>query len=329
MRILVIGGGFIGQEHLNQYMKMPDVEITGLVDSKPEASEVAKRYHTNFFSSVEDLSEDDFDVVDIDVPTIYHKDYAFWAARLGKDIICEKPLARGVKDAISIIEETKRNHVGLFVGQVLRYYPEYIKAKKLVDSGYIGTPCTATTWRGGKFPRGEKDWYRDRDKSGGTVFDLVIHDFDFLKWTMGDIDEVFCRRSDRNIESVEYSETIIKFKSGAIADAHGFWSHGNFRTKFEISGTEGLLINDSTKSPLFYSTSPFNLQEITSGDHLPDFFQKYDPMYAELRDFLNSIKRKKEASVTEMDALEAVKIASAAEMSAKTGKPVRLEEVFE
>jgi predicted dehydrogenase len=329
MRILVIGGGYIGQEHLTQYRKMPDVEIAGLVDSKLEVSEVAKRYHTEFFHSVEYLNEDDFDVVDIDVPTIYHKDYSFWAASLGKDIICEKPLARGVKDAVSIIEESRKHHVRLFVGQVLRYYPEYIKAKKLVDSGYIGTPCTASTWRGGTFPRGEKDWYRDRNKSGGTVFDLVIHDFDFLTWTLGPVDEVFCRRSDQNNESAEYSVTILKFKSGAIADAHGFWSHGNFRTKFEISGTEGLLMNDSTKNPLLYSTSSYNLQESTSEDQLPDFFLKYDPMYAELRDFVDSIERKKESSVTEMDALQAVKIASAAEISAKTGNPVRVEEVLE
>ena len=161
------------------------------------------------------------------------------------------------------------------------------------------------------------------------MFDLVIHDFDFLTWTLGPVDEVFCRRSDQNNESAEYSVTILKFKSGAIADAHGFWSHGNFRTKFEISGTEGLLMNDSTKNPLLYSTSSYNLQESTSEDQLPDFFLKYDPMYAELRDFVDSIERKKESSVTEMDALQAVKIASAAEISAKTGNPVRVEEVLE
>lgn len=329
MKILVIGGGGMGQVHLRQYEKMPDVEIAGIVDLRTDAPEVAKKFHTNSYRSIKDVNADDFDVVDIDVPTVFHKEYAFWAAELGKDIICEKPLARSVKDARSIIEKTKENHVRLFVGQVLRYYPEYIKAKELIDSGYIGTPCTASTWRGGVYPTGEQNWYQNRTNSGGTVFDMVIHDFDFLRWTLGPIDEVFCRQSNQDVGRIDYSVTTLKFKSGAIADSHGFWSHGNFRTKLEISGTEGLIVNDSTKNQLLYSTSSFNLKEKTDEEDYPDFVLKYDPVYAELRDFVDSINEKRESKVTYLDALEAVKIASAAERSANTGFPVKLEEVSE
>lgn len=329
MRVLVIGGGGIGQVHLTQYAKMSDVEIVGLVDIRPDAHEIAKKYHTTSFRSINDVNIDDFDTVDIDVPTVFHKEYAFWASNIGKDIICEKPLARDVKDASSIIEKCKENHVRLFVGQVLRYYPEYIKVKQLIDSGNIGKPCNATTWRGGVSPTGEQNWYRNRNASGGTVFDMVIHDFDFLRWTLGPIDEVFCRQSKQNDGNVDYSVTNLKFKSGAIADAHGFWGHGQFRTKLEIAGTEGILVNDSTKNQLLYSTSPYNIPENPDGDQYPDFFLEYDPMYAELRNFVDSIKEKKKSNVTEMDALEAVKIASAAEKSAKTGTSVSLEEVLE
>lgn len=329
MKVLVIGGGYIGQVHLDQYKRMPGIEIAGLVDSRPEASQVARKYNINFYHSVEEVKAGDFDVVDIDVPTVFHKEYAFWACNLGKHIICEKPLARDVKDAASIVDKCKENNVRLFVGLVLRYYPEYIKAKKIVESGAIGTPCTASTWRGGSYPNGQQDWYADRGKSGGTVFDLAIHDFDFLRWTLGPVEQVFCRQTSQKIGRIDYSVTVLKFKSGAISDTHGFWSHGNFRTKFEIAGTEGLIVNDSTKNQTLYATSAYTLTEDENDNSYPDFIWKYDPMYKELEDFIESIEKKKQASVTELDALEAVKISSAAEQSAKTGNPVFLEEVLE
>ena len=80
-------------------------------------------------------------------------------------------------------------------GHVLRYFPEYAAAKRLVDAGGVGTPAAIRTARMAGLPDlgGRPNWYADPAQSGGVVLDMILHDFDWLRWTFGPVSRVFAK----------------------------------------------------------------------------------------------------------------------------------------
>src|SRR3712207_6511620 len=105
MRVGVVGAGFIGAIHLRAYANMPEVEVVGVCDARPEiAATGAALVGARTYSSYEDLVvAEDVEVVDVCLPTAYHRDLALRASRAGKHVILEKPIARTLEDRKSVV----------------------------------------------------------------------------------------------------------------------------------------------------------------------------------------------------------------------------------
>jgi len=183
----VIGCGGMGRSHAGYFAALPDVEVVACADPNAEAAQrLAARHNAQAYADAQQLLDDArVQIVAICTPTPFHADLIAASARRGKHIFCEKPVARTLADARRAIEAAGSAGVRLMVGHVLRFFPEYAEAKRLLDEGIVGRPAVARTTRNSGHPRTAGDWFADPDMSGGVLVDMVIHDFDFLRWCAG------------------------------------------------------------------------------------------------------------------------------------------------
>lgn len=268
-------------------------------------------------ATADDLIEKS-DAVDICVPTHLHLELASKCLNAGKPTLCEKPLARTVADCAKLVELSERTGVPLMPAQVVRYFPEFKKAHEVITSGGIGDPSVARTRRGGAFPGGAGGWFGDVELSGGAILDVAIHDFDWLRWTLGEVKRVYANCvAISGAKNMDYALTTMTFDSGALAHVEATWADpAGFRVTFEVAGSAGFIEHDTRLYPcLRTSTANGSVTEspVVQGD---------DPYYCEIRGFLDALDAGGPMPVTAIDGLKAVAICEAALESAKTGKPV-------
>jgi UDP-N-acetylglucosamine 3-dehydrogenase len=323
LRVGVVGAGFIGAIHLGAYANMPEVEVVGVADALPEiAATGAAVVGARTYSSYEELvSAEEVDVVDVCLPTAYHRELALKAASAGKHVILEKPIARSLEDAEEIIEAFDGSGGRLFVGHVVRFFPEYVRIKEMVDAGEFGTIGVARTSRRSPFLTGWNDWYADWRMSGGVLLDLVIHDFDFLRWALGEVERVYARGVlGREYNRLDYALVTLRFEGGAIAHVEGQWGYpGPFNYSIEVAGSRAMVTVDSTES------APVQLFGGATGPgESPDVIVGKSPFQAELEHFIRCAATGEEPVVNGRDAYEALRIGHAAIESVKTGRPVAL-----
>src|SRR5215204_2603607 len=286
MRVGLVGAGFMGGVHLNAYAAIPEVEVVGVADARTEAAVAgAKMVGARPYASFEELvAAEDVELVDVCLPTAFHRDLALLAAGEGKHVILEKPIARTMEDAREILEAFSDDGPRLFVGHVVRFFPEYVRIKEKIDAGDLGTIGVVRTSRRSPFLLGWNDWYADWRVSGGVLLDLVIHDFDFLRWALGE----------------------------------GHWGYpGPFNYSIEVAGSDALLAVDSTEptSLQLISGAP---------EEVPDLAWGKSPYEKELEHFIHCIATGEEPIVQAHDACEALRIGLAATDSVLTGEPVTL-----
>lgn len=334
LRVALVGAGGMAGVHANCYAAIENAQLVGVMDIRPEAAEALAGRHgaTPYTDFGKMLSETRPDVVDVCCPTPWHVDYVCDAARrageLGiKGISTEKPMARTLEECQRMTEACEQAGIPLFVAQVVRFFPEFLLAKQQVEAGAVGKPAAIRTRRGGPMPRAWNDWYAKFELSGGLILDLIIHDFDWLRWTFGEVERVYARGlTDAKLPAFDYALVTLRFKSGAIAHVEGTWNDpGGFKVKLEIAGDAGLLeynFNQPTGIPL--STALLEANETRAGVALPESPTGNDPYQLELAHFLDCLEKGATPSITPKDGTEAVRIALAAIESARTGSVVTL-----
>ena len=324
-RIGIVGAGGMAGVHASRWKQLP-VELVGFFDPIHELAEGhAATFGGRAMDSLDELLAN-VDIVDVCTPTFAHKEPVIAAAAAGKHVVCEKPLARHLDDAEAMVAACEDAGVRLFVAHVVRFFPEFVQAKALADSGKLGKLGVLRTVRGGDFPR-PTTWFGELDKSGGVILDLAIHDIDYLRWVCGDVTRVFARGlSYSGIKATDHALITLRFENGAIGHIEGGWAYpgGSFRTFLEIAGDDGLLSVDSMNTTPLEVT--FKQEAIASGGNvtIPGGFidAADDPYRLELAHFLQCVDSGEEFRVQPEDGVAAMRIALAAMESVRTGKPV-------
>jgi UDP-N-acetylglucosamine 3-dehydrogenase len=322
MRVGLVGAGFMGGVHLNAYAGIPEVEVVGVADARIESAEAgAAIVGARPYASYDELvAAEDVEVVDVCLPTAFHRDLAVRAAGEGRHVILEKPIARTIEDAQEILDAFSGEGPRLFVGHVVRFFPEYVGIKARIEGGDLGTVGVVRTSRRSPFLLGWNDWYADWRVSGGVLLDLVIHDFDFLRWSLGEVERVYARGVlGHEYNRLDYALTTLRFESGAIAHVEGHWGYpGPFNYSIEVAGSRALLTANNTE--------PDSLELIggTASGEIPDLATGDSPYQTELEHFIRCISTGEEPVVEARDAYEALRISLAATESVLTGEPVTL-----
>lgn len=317
----LVGAGFMGSTHLAAYATLDDVEVVGVADPNEEAAAAAAspagaRPYPSYEAMV---AAEEVDIVDACLPTALHRELALRVAEDGKHLFLEKPIARKLEEAREILFAFDAGGGRLFVGHVVRFFPEYARIKAMVEAGDLGRVGVVRTSRRSPFLRGWRDWYADRRQSGGVLVDLVIHDFDFLRWCFGEVERVYARGvAGREYNRLDYALTTLRFGGGQISHVEGHWGYPSpFEYAIEVAGSKGLLAVNSTEAPTLRL-----LQDPGIAGEPPTTAVGESPYRAELEHFVRCVQTGEKPIVDGHDAYQALRISLAAAESARTGEPV-------
>ena len=322
VRVGVIGAGFAGTTHARSLHDLPGACVVAvaaetIAEAAPLANELDARVAPDALAL---CADDDIDLVVVASPTDLHSVHTIAAARAGKDVFCEKPLARTLAQAEAMLETCAKAGVALAVGHVVRHFPEYARARELLRAGAIGRPVLATLTRG-SFPVGAATpWYRDPVRSGGVVLDLMLHDLDTLRWWFGEPTRVYARAVGLDERGADYALATLRFDDGLIAHLEASWSeHAGFRTSFELCGDGGMLAHDSRgEMPLRVQSSagPASLAV------MPLVTAHESPYRLQLRDLLARLASGEAPLVDGVEAFRSLSLALSAVASVQRGAAV-------
>jgi len=290
LRVGVIGTGFAGSTHARACRGVPGVELRAIAAATTaEAAPLARELGVRVAPGAAALcASEDLDLIVVASPTYLHAGHVIAAAEAGKHVFCEKPIARTRDDAEAMVRACAAAGVRLAIGHVVRFFPEYRRAKELIDSGALGRIALARLSRGTLSVGSARAWYLDAAKSGGVVLDLMLHDLDVLRWWFGEPAHLYGRRIGDG-GALDYALATVRYDDRPIVQLEASWAeHGGFRTAFEVRGDRGMLEHDSR------AASPLVVQS-TSGEAagavIPTPTLRETPYRRQLRDLAERLAR--------------------------------------
>jgi predicted dehydrogenase len=327
----LVGLGFMGKTHLETYQKIGNCQVKAICTrNKVANNQIPSDYKGSFVTDYEDLLKNpDIDIIDICLPTYLHEEYLLKAANAGKHIICEKPLTLTLESANRIVDAVTRNNVRLFVAHVLRFWPEYQLMKSYSETDKLKDIEIVHASRLGQAPAWSS-WFQDPDKSGGALFDLHIHDIDFVYYLLGQVDTVYAVGTKNKDGAWDHVMTTLTFKnkSKAFVEASqrmpiGFPFSFSLRAQavqgtvdFTVAAGENIEnIHDSDHQFTYYSNQKKASIEI----------EKADAFQNELAYFVKCLEMDQENTVIPLDdVLYTLKLLKAIELSLETRQEVRV-----
>jgi predicted dehydrogenase len=323
LRVGVAGPGVMGGHHVTVWRRL-GMDVCAFSPSDAGREAVRAAHGITVHGELAALL-DAVDVVDVCVPTHVHREVVEAAARAGRHVICEKPLALTVDDAEAMRDACRAAGVQLHVAHVVRYFPEYAAARRAVESGGVGRPAVVRLRRVTSMPA-RAGWYGDPARSGGVAFDLMIHDIDYARWVAGDVVRVYARVGAAPGGGAPMrAYALLTHAGAALSHIEGTWGLPGtaFSTSFEIAGSGGLLSHDAA------STGPIRI-DLAGADGDAGYLPPVgagddDPYQVELAEMAAALAGGPPPRVTVDDAIQAVRVAAAVVESARSGRPVELE----
>ena len=187
----ILGLGFIGKVHYKAFKNSEiadgPLRLEACFDINEENFEGidCNRKYTDLDEFFE-KEKDRIDFVDICLPTFMHKDISQKAMEHGFHVLCEKPMALKLEDCNDMIDSCAKYNKKLMIAQVLRFDGEFNVIKDYIDNNTLGNVKNVhyTTYRTG-LPDGEANWFKKKELSGGTIFDVHVHDTDLILYYFG------------------------------------------------------------------------------------------------------------------------------------------------
>ncbi len=236
LKIGLVGVGGISHSHIDAWEKMEDAQLIAMCDIRPERMEKFPEKH-RYTDFDEMLANEEFDIVDICLPTYLHADFAVKAMEKGINVITEKPISLKEEDIDRVYKTAEKNNVKFMVAQVLRFWPEYELLKEIYETKKYGKLLSGTMTRLGCYPRWSWDgWMMDEKRSGLVPFDLHIHDLDFMVYAFGMPKVAHQYRSklpDQDFISISYDFGDFQINSEASWYATSYPFTAEFRFQFE------------------------------------------------------------------------------------------------
>ncbi|MBL59305.1 MAG: oxidoreductase [Verrucomicrobiales bacterium] len=339
INIGIVGLGFMAAMHIRAYRQIDGANIAAICDLDPERLKgdftkisgnidtddpikldmsVVKPYQD--FNDL--LADDSIDAIDICTPTRTHLRMTKPALASGKHIICEKPLARTIADAEEIATAAK-NAKGLFmVAMCLRFWPEWTWLKEAADSMRYGKLQAAHFQRIAEPPAWGQAIYFDGATSGGALFDLHVHDTDFVQHVFGRPKSVYSTGFSKVSGAVDHVLTQYEVENGAKVSAEGSWAmtpgwgfNMSYRAIFEKATAD---------YDIGRSDEPLRLFEAGKEKQIIEC-EGTDGYAGELAHFIDSIRSGQTPSVSAAEGLCTVEICAAEERSVQSGQSVKLD----
>jgi len=368
LRIGLIGCGFMGRTHSNAYNRVknffPDLQYQPILKavcsrSKDKVEAFADQWGYESFETDWKalIARDDIDAIDICTPNNMHAEIAIAGAKAGKMILCEKPLARTLEEAQSMVDAISEANVKNTVWYNYRRLPAVTLAKNIIDSGKLGKIFHYRSnflqdWTINEdLPQGGRAFWRmDADAAGsGVTGDLLAHCIDAAMWLNGGITDVSAMTETFVKQRIH--EDTGKLQEVKIDDACIFHCHfengslGLFESSryarghkalftLEINGEKGSIrwdLHDLNRLEYFDNSDDSTVRgwrsiHVTDGDQpymdkwwVPGLSIGYEHSFVhQAADFLKSLESGENCAPTFKDALETQKVCEAVINSASS-----------
>ncbi len=331
VNICVIGSGRAGMIHARNFARsITGANLTAMVDPVETAVKAAcqeldiKKYYLDY---QEALADDSINGVVVVTPTVYHKQIVQAAARAGKHILCEKPMALDENECREMIDTVEECGVKLQLAFMRRFDESFMHAKERIDGGEIGEVVAVKSVTHG--PSIPKEWMYDIKKSNGPLAEVSSHDIDALHWFSNSyIKEVYAiagnyRCPDARAKYPDFYDNVLmncRFHSGAqglVDGAQGVFY--GYDSRVEILGSKGIIHigKNNNYNVLSCSSEGIRTPFVKSWQNL--FIDAYK---GEDQHFVDCILHDLPPRVTGRDGLECVKVVNAGNRSIIEKRPV-------
>jgi inositol 2-dehydrogenase len=330
----VIGLGRMGRVYaLHTARQIEGAVLVAIADPNPEALHElsAKLPGVQTYTDFCDLiANPQVHAVLIASPTHTHREIAIEAARAGKAIFCEKPIALTLAATDEVIAEVERAGVLFQVGFMRRFDRGYTAAKQRIDAGEIGTPVTIRSI--GRDPFRTSLEFANPAVSGGLIVDMAIHDFDCIRWLMADdIRRVYAESASlvypelQDVGDFDNAMIVARFERGGLGNVEvSRTAVYGYDIRCEIIGTQGTIeIGYLRETPITVMT-----RAGVTHDVVPHFPQRFGPAYtAQIEHFVDCLLHDRPPAVSPADARAALQACLAATLSQREGRVVEVSDV--
>jgi predicted dehydrogenase len=342
VRIGIVGSRFIANVHAQAIRQTPGAELVAASSPNPDHIwEFHRRWEVpHVFGDYKDMLESGLvDAITVGCPNDLHAQVTIDAAKAGKHVLVDKPLAITLSECDRMIEACKAAGVTLMYGENFCFAPKYVRAKQLADEGALGEvyyvrqiECHAGPYA---------DWFWDISRTGGGVLmDMGCHSIEYGRWVFGNapVESVYAdvgsfvhkertKGDDHATVIVRYAPTE-RHPGGGLAIAENSWARtGGLDDRAEIYGSKGLTVADIARgSALYtYSTEGYGYAgeqvERTRGWTFTSFEEGWSYGFPqEMAHFVECIEEGKQPMLTGEDGRVVLEIICAAYLSARTGQ---------
>jgi len=325
----LIGASTIAKEWVIGAIRATGGEVAAVLSSNPERGKdyAAANGIPRALTSLEALLEDSgIDAVYISTTNELHRDQTLAAARAGKHVLCEKPLALSLADARAMVSACREAGVVMATNHHLRNAASHRAMRDAVAAGRIGTPLSARVFHAVYLPPHLQGWRIEKPEAGGgVVLDISVHDADTLRFVLGDdpVEAVAMTQqggmAQAGLEGAVMG--VLRFRSGLIAQFHDAFTTKFATTGFEVHGTEGSLIGRDvmTQRPM----GSVSLRSAAGEEQLP---LDTDNLYERaLANFLAAIAGKGSPSASGEDGVWSLATGLAVLEAARSGRATPIE----
>jgi predicted dehydrogenase len=347
IKVGVIGCGAIAQEvHIPNYVQNPKSKLAAICDVDQKILDgIAIKYRVEHtFNDYRQLLKSGLiEAASVCVPTPLHSEVVINAAKCGVHVLCEKPLATSIHEADEMLEAVSRGGIKLMVGFNRRFLPNHVKTREYVERGKIGKPILARAQMILAGPYGDEVetglYAKEAEKRIGCLLDSGSHLADLLIWMFGKPSQVSAYTSTYmdGISVDDLAIMSVKFQNGVLGSISVAWLNlpdyqaVDDSRRIEIIGTKGKIESDGLGPSLYFYSTDSLTSRLRGRIKITPRFDPKNPGEAlswsyrqEIDDFLTSVIRNREPTVSGEQAREALRLILAAYESAKTKSVVSI-----
>lgn len=222
-RVALVGCGRISASHFSAIEKIDGLSMSAVCDVvERRAREAGEKLGVPWFTSYETMLRDaPSEIVTVATPSGLHPAHGILAARDGKHVVCEKPIAITLSSADELVHACDSSGVKLFVVKQNRLNPPVQLLKRAVDKGRFGKIYLANTtvrWARPQSYYDQAPWRGTWEFDGGAFMNQASHYVDLMQWLVGPVENVIAKTATlaRRIEAEDTGVAVLRFRSGAL-----------------------------------------------------------------------------------------------------------------
>lgn len=332
--IAIIGCGMIYKSHVRAIAQLPNARCAAVVDIiEAKAKAAGEEQNCPWFTDTREMLEKvpEIDICILALPTNIHGDYIALCAEYKKAVLCEKPFTFTEEDALRTEKLIAETGIHYMTAQVVRFWTGYVQIKKMLEAGELGEIYMSYFSRCSQRQSWDNYWLFDPQQGGGAMFDMMVHDIDYMNYLFGEADSVYSVASKDDTGCYDNVFASVTYKNGVKAVAETAF---NMHTGYPFSMYAKVM--GSLAAVELHYCAGFDINQRDSATAELRIFregvepeivrlEQYDAYAAEIAYFIDCLEKGEQPMVvTPQQSLQVIRVVNAIKKSADSNTVVKL-----